>query len=245
MQNHATRKSQITDTTQPEPDSIVHCWEGFYLCRTRNGNMRRILKLPTPKQAAIFFLLVAAFLDPAIYAAQGLTADSAILLTSSTSSLRFHSSLPPRQKRTDRPARVHRSYCDRFRDDDDVQGDRLVPNDEISRRLSTDRPTLSRTEVVGPPIVPSKPKIVVLGASGKVGRLVVQQLLESNVDMTVVAFVRDYDKVRLMPAKVCERGPTPTVRVVRVEYLRMSYRILLTWIRTMFSTVTLGMSCIV
>jgi hypothetical protein len=156
--------------------------------------MRRILKLPTPKQAGIFFLLVGAFLDPEIYAAQGLTADSAILLTSSTSSFRFHSSLSPRKKRTDRPARVHRSYGDRFRDEDDVQGDRLVPNDEISRRLSTDRPTLSRTEVMGPPIVPSKPKIVVLGASGKVGRLVVQQLLESNVDMTVVAFVRDYDK---------------------------------------------------
>lgn len=31
------------------------------------------------------------------------------------------------------------------------------------------------------------------------GRLVVRQLLESNLDATIVAFVRDYDKVRPPP----------------------------------------------
>jgi hypothetical protein len=41
----------------------------------------------------------------------------------------------------------------------------------------------------------SRPKIVVLGATGKIGRLVVKELLQmKGVDMTVVAFVRDYDK---------------------------------------------------
>lgn len=63
------------------------------------------------------------------------------------------------------------------------------------RKRSVDRPTLTSTELVGPPAFPSKPKIVVLGASGKIGSLVVRQLLEmKHLDITVVAFVRDYDK---------------------------------------------------
>jgi len=67
-------------------------------------------------------------------------------------------------------------------------------HDEITRQRSTDRPTCTSTQTVVPPVVPSKPKIVVLGASGKIGRLVVRQLLESSLDATIVAFVRDYDK---------------------------------------------------
>jgi hypothetical protein len=58
-----------------------------------------------------------------------------------------------------------------------------------------DRPTQTSFESLGPKSIPSKPKIVVLGATGKIGRQVVKQLLElKGVDMTVVAFVRDYDK---------------------------------------------------
>lgn len=46
--------------------------------------------------------------------------------------------------------------------------------------------------------VPVGHKIVVLGATGKVGRMVVRQLLEDAPDGTqVVAVVRDYDKVSL------------------------------------------------
>jgi NmrA-like family len=46
-----------------------------------------------------------------------------------------------------------------------------------------------------PPALPAKSKIVVLGASGLIGRLVVRQLLESpQLDATIVALVRDYDK---------------------------------------------------
>ena len=63
---------------------------------------------------------------------------------------------------------------------------------------STDRPTETLLGVDPPGISPSSPKIVVLGATGRVGRLVVRQLLEMDSsameDMTVVAFVRDYDK---------------------------------------------------
>lgn len=67
--------------------------------------------------------------------------------------------------------------------------------DDRERERSAERPTLTATELVGPPAVPSKPKIVVLGASGKIGSLVVRQLLEmKHLDITVVAFVRDYDK---------------------------------------------------
>lgn len=66
--------------------------------------------------------------------------------------------------------------------------------DGSERERAPERPTLSEAELIGPPAVPSKPKIIVLGASGKIGSLVVRQLLEMNLDMTVVAFVRDYDK---------------------------------------------------
>ena len=67
--------------------------------------------------------------------------------------------------------------------------------DGSERERSVDRPTLPATEVIGPLAIPSKPTILVLGASGKVGSLVVRQLLEmSHLDVTVVAFVRDYDK---------------------------------------------------
>jgi len=43
--------------------------------------------------------------------------------------------------------------------------------------------------------MPSKPKIVVLGASGRIGRLIVRQLLDmKSLDCTIVACVRQYDK---------------------------------------------------
>lgn len=77
----------------------------------------------------------------------------------------------------------------RYRDDEEHE------HDDISRERSTDRPTLTRTELMGPPIMPSKPKIVVLGASGRIGRLVVRQLLDmKELDATIVACVRNYDK---------------------------------------------------
>jgi len=58
----------------------------------------------------------------------------------------------------------------------------------------TDVPTQTATEVIGAPSLPGKPKIVVLGATGGVGQHVVRQLMSTNVDMTVVAFCRNYDK---------------------------------------------------
>lgn len=66
---------------------------------------------------------------------------------------------------------------------------------ERARQKSVDRPTSTMLDVIGPNVAPSQPKIVVLGATGKIGRLVVRQLLEMpSIDMTVVALVRDADK---------------------------------------------------
>jgi hypothetical protein len=66
---------------------------------------------------------------------------------------------------------------------------------DMERQRSVERPTETFLEVLGPGVSPAKPKIVVLGATGKVGRLVVKQLLEmTSIDMTVVAFCRNYDK---------------------------------------------------
>lgn len=55
--------------------------------------------------------------------------------------------------------------------------------------------TETATPLPEPDKLPVNHKIVVLGATGKVGRLVVRQLLEESPDGTqVVAVVRDYDK---------------------------------------------------
>lgn len=76
----------------------------------------------------------------------------------------------------------------RFRDKD-------YEHDELSRQRATDRPTLRQTQLIGPPIMPSKPKIVVLGASGRIGRLVVRQLLEmKHLDATIIACCKHYDE---------------------------------------------------
>ena len=64
------------------------------------------------------------------------------------------------------------------------------------RSAEIKRPTQTMMDRIGPTMAPTKPKIVVLGATGKIGRLVVQQLLElpNADDLTVVAMVRNYDK---------------------------------------------------
>lgn len=68
-------------------------------------------------------------------------------------------------------------------------------NNERIHQREADRPTQTALGAFRSSVSPGKPKIVVLGATGKVGRLVVKQLLEmKSIEMTVVAFVRDYDK---------------------------------------------------
>ncbi|KAL7579788.1 hypothetical protein ACA910_021922 [Epithemia clementina (nom. ined.)] len=80
----------------------------------------------------------------------------------------------------------------------------------------SERPTETLAAQPEAAIMPPKPKIVVLGATGKVGRLVIRQLLESSelqAGATVVAFCRDYDKAcrvlydDLVVANNQRRGP--------------------------------------
>lgn len=104
--------------------------------------------------------------------------------------------------------RLRRSYIeDGF---DDSQYD----DHETNKRRMTERPTTTSADAQGPSVPPSKTKIVVFGASGKIGRLVVRQLLEMpNLDATIVAFCRDYDKAcrvlydDMVVAKSQRRGP--------------------------------------
>lgn len=73
---------------------------------------------------------------------------------------------------------------------------RYEGDNEYERETSVVIPTETMEVLPEPEIMPSKPKIVVLGATGKIGRLVVRQLLETTSlgEATIVAFVRDYDK---------------------------------------------------
>ncbi len=86
--------------------------------------------------------------------------------------------------------------------------------DLAQQQRSTDRPTETLVGIEGPNVEPAKPKIVVLGATGRIGRLVIRQLLEmESSDMTIVAFVRDYDKAirvlydDMIVAKTNKKGP--------------------------------------
>jgi len=67
-------------------------------------------------------------------------------------------------------------------------------------RPTMDRPTETSFDASGPRSIPAKPKIVVLGATGRIGRNIIRQLMEmKSVDMEIVAFVRSYDKaIRVM-----------------------------------------------
>lgn len=75
----------------------------------------------------------------------------------------------------------------------------MEPMDPIRQRSTAiDKPPVTETAAPLPELdkLPVSHKIVVLGATGKVGRLLVRQLLEDSPDGTlVVAVVRDYDKV--------------------------------------------------
>jgi hypothetical protein len=112
-------------------------------------------------------------------------ADLVILLLLTTHAKAFitRKSLTPRQAQSTLKlkAKLRRGYIDE--------------NEGSARERSVERPTLPKTQVLGTPVQPSKPKIIVLGASGRIGSLVVRQLLEmTHLDATIVAFVRDYDK---------------------------------------------------
>lgn len=56
-------------------------------------------------------------------------------------------------------------------------------------------PTFTQKEPSAYGVIPPRPKIVVFGASGRLGRRIVKRLLSSNVDMDVIAFVRDAKKL--------------------------------------------------
>ena len=87
-------------------------------------------------------------------------------------------------------------YHQRYSNDDaDSEREReFIPL--LESRQKPERPTQTSAELLRTPTLPAKPKIVVFGASGLLGRHVVRQLLEHPQlnDATIVAFVRDYDK---------------------------------------------------
>lgn len=105
-------------------------------------------------------------------------------------------------------------YSKRYRGYANADDDHNDNDDGNEHEKEQDRPTQTMLGMVEPDVAPAKPKIVVLGATGKVGRLVVRQLLDmESVDMTVVAFCRDYDKAirvlydDMVVAKSNKKGP--------------------------------------
>lgn len=74
-------------------------------------------------------------------------------------------------------------------------GEEQEPERKVRPRPTIDPPTETLFDAFGPTSIPGKPKVVVLGATGRIGRNVVRQLMETkSVDMEIVAFVRSSDK---------------------------------------------------
>ena len=61
--------------------------------------------------------------------------------------------------------------------------------------VAIDVPTITEKEPTRAAQIPPRPKIVVLGASGRIGRRVLKKLLASGIDLDVVAFVRSRDRL--------------------------------------------------
>mmetsp|Transcript_7674 Transcript_7674/g.12027 ORF Transcript_7674/g.12027 Transcript_7674/m.12027 type:complete len:537 (-) Transcript_7674:1-1611(-) len=93
----------------------------------------------------------------------------------------------------------------------------------LENKTGVERPTQTQVETQGPPTEPDKPKIVVLGASGRIGRCVVQQLLDrKDLDITIVAVVRNlsrthkalFDEEYLVPRITVPRKHGPSLKLV-------------------------------
>ncbi|GKZ01446.1 hypothetical protein MPSEU_001095300 [Mayamaea pseudoterrestris] len=120
-----------------------------------------------------------------------------------------------------------RTYKSAMNLEDDDSESSLIPQREPQR--VAERPTDTLTERPRPKVYepPRRKKIVVLGASGKIGRLVVRHLLDSSIDATIVAYCRDYDKAcrvlfdDLIAVKTTTRADSgPTLQIVQGELVQ-------------------------
>ncbi len=78
-------------------------------------------------------------------------------------------------------------------------GEMEMGGENEAQRQPRPRPTMdpiteTSFDLMGPRSIPAKPKIVVLGATGRIGRNVIRQLMQMKCDMEIIAFVRSYDK---------------------------------------------------
>ena len=78
-------------------------------------------------------------------------------------------------------------------------GEMEMGGENEPQRQPRPRPTMdpiveTSFDFLGPRSIPAKPKIVVLGATGRVGRNVIRQLMQMKCNMEIIAFVRNYDK---------------------------------------------------
>eukprot|EP00546_Thalassionema_frauenfeldii_P020020 CAMPEP_0178901366 /NCGR_PEP_ID=MMETSP0786-20121207/3982_1 /TAXON_ID=186022 /ORGANISM="Thalassionema frauenfeldii, Strain CCMP 1798" /LENGTH=495 /DNA_ID=CAMNT_0020572459 /DNA_START=215 /DNA_END=1699 /DNA_ORIENTATION=+ len=93
----------------------------------------------------------------------------------------------------------------------------------LENMTQSERPTQTQVENNRPSVGSDKPKIVVLGASGRIGRCVVEQLMDrKDLDVTVVAVVRDLEKAHkalfdeeyLVPRITAPKKRGPTLQIV-------------------------------
>ena len=141
-----------------------------------------------------------------------------LLMTNGLIARRLHLH-PTIQKST----KHQRLFARRYRYMEDAEEPEQSPKMERLTIVNADRPTETLPSRPPPQTLPSKAKIVVLGASGKIGRLVVRQLLESSIDATIVAYCRDYDKAcrvlydDIIAIKAANNKKGPTLQIVQGE----------------------------
>jgi len=84
------------------------------------------------------------------------------------------------------------SFPDQLSQQQQQQKQQQLWDDYITPDLEVPTNTLQHVAIPGS--IPPRPKIIVFGASGRIGRRVIRKLLDSGIDLDVVAFVRDRKK---------------------------------------------------
>lgn len=127
------------------------------------------------------------------------------LYPSSSLALSPLTSTRPSKTRDSRSSAHHHQQCSRTKIHLVAPGSSLQPEQPKQPRQTRwteyitpdiETPTLIQQSEMSADIIPPRPKVVVFGASGKIGRRIIKKLMSaSNVDIDVVAFVRDKQKL--------------------------------------------------
>ncbi|KAL7528664.1 hypothetical protein ACHAWF_002654 [Thalassiosira exigua] len=141
--------------------------------------------------------------------------------------LHLHGSVPspPRDGRPSRLSMVGSGAGASYSEPEERRPGRRRAWSEYAPPPDAEVPTVTQRDPTRLDQAPPRPKVVVFGASGRLGRRVVRRLLESEMDVDVVAFVRSaqklervlYDEEDLVVGNLVDAGRGPRLKVVEAD----------------------------